>query len=362
MIVFIAVFALICMWQIQLRPAGNDNYIKDYMSIDKTMAIKGIFIIIVFFSHFNSYVDFTSSYDLAYDSVYSQIGQRMVTLFMFYSGYGVMEAISKKKMSYIHKIPVTRVLATLFKFDIAVLCYTVLNIIINKGTSELTAKRFILSLLGWDSIGNSNWYIFAILICYIATFIGFEIFRDKLKHIPSAVAVTGLLLAYVILLHFNELRPTRYYNTVLCYPLGIFYSLYRDKFERLINKSNTLWAVLFVGSVIAAKITYDHRNDRFFIYELSMFAFVAAVVLFTMHCSLNNKILRFCGQHLFGIYIMQRIPMIVFQKLGLDDFNIYIYFIVCLAATILIAYLFDKYIGMLWNLIIKPKSKKRLAE
>lgn len=92
-----------------------------------------------------------------------------------------------------------------------------------------------------------------------------------------------------------------------------------------------------------------------------MFAFVAAVVLFTMHCSLNNKILRFCGQHLFGIYIMQRIPMIVFQKLRLDDFNIYIYFIVCLAATILIAYLFDKYIGMLWNMIIKPKNKQKAS-
>ncbi len=359
MIAFIAVFALVCMWQIQLRPVGNDNYIKDYMSINKTTAVKGIFIIIVFFSHFNSYVDFTNSYDLAYDSVYGQIGQRMVTLFMFYSGYGVMEAISKKKTAYINKIPVTRVLGTLFRFDIAVLCYLLLNIIINRGAYKITPKSFILSLVGWQSIGNSNWYIFAIVICYIATFIGFEIFRDKLKYIPSALAVTGLLLAYVSFFHFYELNATRFYNTVLCYPLGIFYSLYRDKLERLINKSNTLWAVLFAGSVIAAKITYDHRGDRFFIYELSMFAFVAAVVLFTMQCSLNNKILRFCGQHLFGIYIMQRIPMTVFQRLGLSDFNIYIYFIVCLVTTILIAYLFDKYVGMLWNLIIKPKSRQK---
>lgn len=358
MIIFIAIFVFICLWQIQLRPARNDNYIADYMSIDKTMAIKGIFILLVFFSHFNSYVDFTSATDIAYYNVYKQIGQRMVTLFMFYSGYGVMEAISKKKMSYIHKIPVTRVVGTLFRFDIAVLCYIILNIIINKGTSQITARRVILSLIGWESIGNSNWYIFAILVCYVATFIGFEIFRDKMKYIPSAVTVTVIILAYVALLHFKELNATRFYNTVLCYPLGIFYSMYRDKFEKLIAKSSTLWAVLFVGSVIAAKVTYDHRSDRFFVYEISMFFFVAAVVLFTMQFSLNNKILRFCGQHLFGIYIMQRIPMIVFKKLGLADFNIYVYFIVCLAATILIAYLFEKYVGKLWSLISKPKPKQ----
>ena len=97
MIVFIAVLAVICVWGIQLKPAGGQEYITDYMSVDKTMAIKGIFILIVFVSHFNSYADFTSAADIKYFQEFSKIGQRMVTLFLFYSGYGVMESVKKKK-------------------------------------------------------------------------------------------------------------------------------------------------------------------------------------------------------------------------------------------------------------------------
>lgn len=161
MIVLIAVFIAVCLYGIQLKPANGESYITDYMSVDKTMAVKGIFIIIVFFSHFNSYVDYTSVADVAYLEAFSKIGQRMVTLFMFYSGYGVMESIKKKQMSYVKKIPVQRFLGTLFRFDIAIVFFLILYLARNL---KVTAKQVILSFVGWDSVGNSNWYIFAILV------------------------------------------------------------------------------------------------------------------------------------------------------------------------------------------------------
>ena len=104
MIAFIAVFIIICLIGVQLSPKDGGNYISDYMSVDKTMAIKGIFIIIVFFSHFNSYATFRSALDLAYLEDFSKIGQRMVAMFMFYSGYGVMESVKKKNMGYVKRI------------------------------------------------------------------------------------------------------------------------------------------------------------------------------------------------------------------------------------------------------------------
>ena len=66
MIVFLAVFAVICLIGMQIKPKGTDKFITDYMSVDKTMSIKGIFIIIVFFAHFNSYVTYTSDMDVLY--------------------------------------------------------------------------------------------------------------------------------------------------------------------------------------------------------------------------------------------------------------------------------------------------------
>lgn len=353
MTVLLIIFAVVCLWNVQLKTTDNRNYITDYMSMEKTTAIKGIFILIVFFSHFNTYVDFTSAGDIAYLANYKQIGQRMVTLFMFYSGYGVMESIKKKHMSYVHKMPVNRILGTFFRFDIAVLLFLIVQLIIG---TDLDPKRVILAFTSWGAIGNSNWYIFAIIVCYALTFISFEIFRDKGKYIPGAVCLTVLLAAYVIVFHFTELRPTRYYNTVLCYAIGVFFSLFKDKFDKLFGNNSTLWAVTFFASVIITQVAYAH-NKRFFVYEISMFAFTLAVVLFTMHISLNNKVLHWFGEHLFSVYMLQRLPMIVLKKIGLAEYNIYVYFIACLVITVILAHVFDKLVNPLWAMIAKPKQK-----
>ena len=111
------------------------------MSVDKTMSIKGIFIIMVFFSHFHSYVTFTSPMDIAYLNVFKNIGQCMVTLFMFYSGYGVMESIGKKGIPYVNKIPLTRVVGTYFRFDIAIVVFAVVQLIVGKA---FPAKQYLL--------------------------------------------------------------------------------------------------------------------------------------------------------------------------------------------------------------------------
>ena len=60
MFVFFGLFVLLCIYKVQLRPKNGEKYMTDYMSVEKTMSIKGIFILIVFFSHFNSYVSFSS--------------------------------------------------------------------------------------------------------------------------------------------------------------------------------------------------------------------------------------------------------------------------------------------------------------
>ena len=47
----------------------------------------------------------------------------MVTMFLFYSGYGVFESIKKKKEKYINTIPKRRFLKTLINFAIFYIFY-----------------------------------------------------------------------------------------------------------------------------------------------------------------------------------------------------------------------------------------------
>lgn len=354
MIVFIAIFLVVCLYGVKVKPADGQPYMTDYMSVEKTAAIKGIFILIVFFSHFNSYVEYTLPIDQLYLKYFKLIGQCMVTLFMFYSGYGVMESIRKKNMPYVRKMPVTRVLGTLFRFDIAILLFALMNLILSH---SFTGKQLLLSLVAWDSIGNSNWYIFAILITYIVTYLAFMIFRDKGKYYPAVAAVTIGLLAYIFVLAHFKLKQGWWYDTILLYACGMWYSLLRGKIEKLINKNLAVYGVVFLLTLAGALYFMKNRGKSFVHTELCMVLFAAAVVLFTMRVSLNNAVLRWCGKNLFGLYILQRIPMVVFREIGVADFNIYVYFVLSLAVTVLLAWLFDKYVGKLWSLLTSPKRK-----
>ena len=55
-----------------------------YLSRETTVSVNGLFIIIVFFSHIQSYIALPP----AVHGVTSGLGQLMVAMFLFYSGYG----------------------------------------------------------------------------------------------------------------------------------------------------------------------------------------------------------------------------------------------------------------------------------
>ena len=144
----------------------NSN--KDYLNKENTTCIKGIFILIVFYSHLCKYIPYQSTKDFLMYDLRQFLGQLMVTMFLFYSGYGIYESIKKKKNNYINNIPIKRILITLLNFDIAVLIYAVINQLIGNSKS---IQEILLAFTGWISIGNDCWYIFAILLLYLSTYI-----------------------------------------------------------------------------------------------------------------------------------------------------------------------------------------------
>ena len=170
MIVLLVLLASLCCWG--AKPCLKKEELSDYLSLEYSQAVKGFFILLVFFSHYNSYVSYTLDSDLIYLRVVNSFGQAMVTMFLFYSGFGVMESIRKKGIDYVRKLPRDRILRTWFNFAAAVLLFTGLALV---RRIPFTLGQFLLSLTGWESMGNSNWYIFIILCLYLITFAVFRL-------------------------------------------------------------------------------------------------------------------------------------------------------------------------------------------
>lgn len=277
------------------------DFNKEYLSKNDTSCIKGIFILVVFFSHFVAYDNIPLPYNNYMLGFRDFLGQLMVSLFMFYSGYGVLESIKNKK-NYVQHMPKKRIIKTLFHFDIAVLSFLVVDLFINK---TYGLKTILLSFVGWDTIGNSNWYIFSIICLYLITYISFTIF-DKNKKISI---ISTCILTYIFMLFLEYYKEPYWYCTLFCYLLGMIYSYYKNDIYEMISGSNKKY-FLYMFSVIFAFCVF-RKIDNIYYYNYYSIFFCLIVVGITMKVHLNSKVLKWFGDNLFWIYILQRIPMII---------------------------------------------------
>ncbi len=313
----------------------------DFLNRDTTTCINGIFILLVFMSHFNQYARYTAISDIWYARMIGKVGQFMVTTFLFYSGYGIMESIKEKGKGYINKIPKKRIFGTLFKFFLAV------NIFALMAHYHIPLKRLLLSFIAWSSIGNSNWYIFAILMCYLFTFVSFSVFYREEDYKIGCAGVFLLSLVYVVVMY--KLRKLNcWYDTILCYSAGMFVSLYKEKVINLFqNRIKTIGILVGgIGFYFIVKnllLHYHMFSKREFLMFINIFYVLAVllVVFITTNVRVGNDILKWFGSHLFSFYILQRLPMIYLKKAGLDK-NIYLYFLICFIISCILAGAFKK--------------------
>lgn len=298
-----------------------------YLSKKNTQVIKGIFVVIVFMSHVRTYAAYTTISDQFVISILNYLGQLMVTMFLFCSGYGIYESIKKKGEEYISLLPKNRIGKTYLDFSISVLLFMILNVIIRQ---KYSISTILLSFVGWESIGNSAWYMFAIFTLYIISYVSFKIFKNK--HFFALVCVSVCSLIYVYIM--SQVKENYWSDTYLCFAFGMWYSYFAKWINKMIEKSKPYhYYMLTTLIAITYWILSQYRYRRIMAYNIASIAFCLLLIALMMKISFESKFLSWCGENLFWIYILQRIPMLFFQYVGLNQFNKYIYLYVCVLVT-----------------------------
>lgn len=301
----------------------NNN--QGYMSKEQTTIINGLFVLIVFFSHCMSYIDNLDKIDLPLQFIIYNIGQLMVTTFLFYSGYGIYESIKKNK-DYKKTFFKKRFIPTFTNFIIAIILFIILNIILG---NKISINKTLLSFIGWESIGNSNWYMFAIFCEYIFLMISFKLIKKESNQIHL---ISVLSLLYIIVLSF--FKPQHWYDTILCFPIGMYFSYYKSKIENIILNNKYYWRNLMISIILFIPLFFLQRYyNNAITYNIFSISFILIIVLVSIKINFNSKIFHYIGKRVFWIYILQRIPMIILKNIK----NYNIYFILCLVITIILS-------------------------
>ena len=329
-ILLLALFLLIC-WRMKFAKIGQFH--KDYSGLQVSTAIKGIFVILVFFCHFSSYVDTSVDGNAAWRVFFSWLGQLVVAMFLFYSGYGIMLSSRKKGDAYIKALP-QKVLLLLAKFAFAVTLFLAFRILTGQETS---LSQYLLSLIGWESIGNSNWYIFAIMALYLISFVGLRFARKK--ELLSAGIITALSLLFCFVM--SRFKAGYWWNTALCYSVGVWWAVLQPKIDKMTMKNIWTWLISLAVSGLAFYFFWRRCASSNAFYLVCACLFCVVINLALMKVKIGNKVLDFFGKHVFSIYILQRLA---FMTLGLAPWiqsNLYLYFVLSLGGTIVISLTFE---------------------
>lgn len=308
---------------------------KNYMSIENTNALKGIMAIMVLISHIYASSSFQINIPALNFVFGSFLGYVPVSVFFFLSGYGTMFSFRKKGVEYVRLLPRNRLLPLYLISLVMISIYSLVDLLINKNLDVILLLK---SLALGGTVIKYGWYLQTIIVLYVLFWVCFSLrIRDNLKILVFCVSV-GVLYVSSFALGFE---PT-WYATAPCMMIGMLWSVFADRVDRIINTHLKKWISIIASLLICAlfKISSTLLSGNIaYLFQLtgtSIF-FSIAIILFLKGISLCNFITRFLGKISLEIYVTQGLTIILLSFWGLHKINIFLYGLLVVAATILLA-------------------------
>jgi fucose 4-O-acetylase-like acetyltransferase len=330
--------------------AEPNKFNDDYMSKKQTTTINGIFVFLVFLSHGAQYISLDGAHNEVYVLLRRFLGQAVVTTFLFYSGFGMMSSIQKKSQNYIKEMPI-KAFKLLIQFDVAVIFYLITNMFIDR---NFPLKTILLSFTTWVSIGNSNWYITSMIIFCLLIGLAFTISR---KNYFVGIILTTLFTILVVYFLMRIDRPAYTYNTMICLPAGMIFAYFKPTFDKLV-KNDLTYLILILFTFIILSYSRIHITSGIQMYSIWSIFFAFSFVIFTKKIKLEHTFIEWLGNHIFSIYILQRLPMNILHYHGISTRHPFIVIGISFFSTLIIAILFDKYVMRIVNLVIDNLRKR----
>lgn len=345
MIIFLLLLLFVAAFK--LRFAGREFYSHDYLSREQTLCINGICIAYILLSHTFAISANEGFLTESFNAVRIYIGQFPVVPILFFSGFGIMESI-KHKQNYIKTFPKQRLLDFYIKFFVFSIPYVIINFFLPK----YDIKDVFLSFTGFVSIGNGGWYIGVTLAVYIFVIICFNIFKEKnVLAVASVTVLTAVLMFVEMALDF----PTYYYSTMIFMPIGMCFSLIKDRFDAIVMKNNLVWAFCLVTSLLLS-VAFNYLAGKSFVfYPVWCFFGILSIILLCMKVRINNIILLWLGRTIFFNFILQGIPQKLLALLPLDDI---VYYILVITVTVALVFVSERSYTSIQNLL---KQKRKLT-
>lgn len=331
------ILALVLFFGAKFSRKGEFN--DEWSSIQETKAIQGFVAICIVCHHTaqQTCVEWLESGNIVHGlDVFSNTGFMLVSVFFFWSGYGLYKSVVNKKR-YLNRFFSKRVFPVWFPYLIVCFLFTLERIFILK---ERMPMWFKITNFTGVTIGYSfGWYVQAIIVFYVLFFLAFKYSRynsDAITWIWIGV-VSWIVLGLIIDHNDYFLCGQWWYNSAILFPIGVTFA---NNEERIVAGLKKYYKALLPASIIAVYITFIisrfmeiHRGyygqysgllpiikivsrfETLLSQIVAALVFVIMIILICFKVRFSNKVLTFLGNHTLEIYLTHGFFLEIFAVL-----------------------------------------------
>lgn len=337
MILVYIVILLMLLYNIKIFKIGEYN--SDVLGMKNSTALKGLAAVVVVLHHVSQRID-----NVGVLFLFRNLGYLSVSLFFFYSGYGMMKSYNSKK-NYLNKFWTNRIPKVMIPFILANIIFMILYSLSGRTFSAYDILTYIVGIKLLDSF---KWYVIAIFIFYCGFYFMFKFFKKE----KAIIGMFFLLTLYCITCYLIGLGDW-WYNATYCFFIGILFAEYYKLIFDFIKKRYIV-ITLGIATIFTASFIVTISKGSIF-SVISSVCFVLLCVCLLMKFEIGNKYLNLLGTISYEIYLVHRILLDTF--LTITD-NKYIYLILCITTSIFIAYLFNLLINKIYSIIYMNVNNK----
>ena len=355
-------FTLMLLYKIKF--AGFTSYHEDYLSLEKTNAIKGILAIIIVLHHLA-----VSLEDRMWLAPFNKnAGWLTVAWFFFFSGFGLMYGLINKK-DYLKGFLLKRLPSIIIPLLTATVIYVPVKLLLGTKMDGI----YLLEVLKFNEFFVDNsWYVFALIVLYVGFFFVFRYLvgnkTDNKKRMYIAITIFSIfvLLYEIGCLIFNG--QFMWSASCITMALGTLWAYKQNQILNIIKKYYWLILIISVIGYLGGMAFMPIFNKVFGFYPPEFIAenircifFVIIMTLITMKLSLANCITKYLGKISYEIYLIHGLYLLLLEKLV--GFNKVVYVLAVVILTIVTAVILSKINKLLLNGYLKVLSnRKQLKE
>ena len=218
-----------------MEPAPRNILREDPLSKDDTMALRGMLVVLIIVFHCSFYYDFT----------FPDLGHIAVSMFLFFSGYGLELSLHRKE-GYLKGFPSNRIFGILVQYWTIVLAIAVIGLLMYPGSDPI--DRIASALFK-----TPHWFVVEILAFYVLFYLTGTLLRKEGIRITATIICTFLLM----FLMFRYYGSALYYLSGAGFAFGILWYHARDR----IGTNGILTALCIIIPLVILTLI-DGRGDR----------------------------------------------------------------------------------------------------